>query len=105
MFIYTKKGDAVIDTSTLANVLSENNRKDIKARDRVDISLEEYERLKDENRRLSTEVVRLKMLLGEFGIPTEMISKIRPGTTTLQCCSSYKDFVTRVRIEFDVDDI
>lgn len=89
----------------MSKALSENSKNEIKARDRVDISLEEYERLKDENRRLSTKVSHLECLLSDLGIPAEMVNSIIPGSTMVSCCSDYKDFLTHVRIEFKVDDI
>ena len=58
----------------------ENSKAEIKARDRVDITLE------------------------EIGIPNEMYEHIRPETITLAYSDDYARFRRRVRIEFDIDE-
>ena len=60
----------------LARELAEQNR----SRDRVDISLEEYENLKSRNSDLTMENSRLCSLLDAIGIPLDVIDKIVPGS-------------------------
>ena len=87
----------------LANSITEASEDDVKARDRVDITLEEYERLKDENRRLNEEVTRLRKILSDIRIPVNIWERIKLGTIKTSVCHNVKDFIDTFRIEFDVD--
>lgn len=88
---------------TLADSIMEANKDDIKARDRVDITLEEYERLKEENRRLNEEVTRLRKILSDIRIPVNIWKRIRLDTIKTSVCHNIRDFIDTFRIEFDVE--
>ena len=91
------------EISKLNNTISEASQADIKARDRVDISLEEYEKLTEENKRLDMTVTRLMKALQDIGIPVDVARRIVPGTTRVSVCHDVRDFKDRYRIEFDVE--
>jgi phage tail tape-measure protein len=88
---------------TLADSIIEANKNDVKARDRVDITLEEYERLKEENRLLHEEVTRLRKILTDIRIPVNIWERIKLDTIKTSVCHDIREFVDRFRIEFDVD--
>lgn len=77
---------------------------EIKSKDRVDISLEEYELLKRENRELRERCLKAEMVLQKMHIHYKMINRINPDTVQKYECKNLRDFTTRVRIEFDIDD-
>lgn len=87
----------------LANSITEASKNDVKARDRVDITLEEYERLKDENRLLNEEVTRLRKILSDIRIPVNIYDRIKVDAIKTSVCHNVKDFIDTFRIEFDVD--
>ena len=90
-------------SKTLADSIIEANKNDVKARDRVDITLEEYERLKNENRLLNEEVTRLRMILSDIRIPVNIWKRIKLDTIKTSVCHEIREFVDRFCIEFDVD--
>lgn len=89
--------------SKLGETIRETSEADIKARDRVDISLAEYQRLTSGNDRLSREVERLHMIFMDFGIPADVPKRIIPGTINVSVCHNPMKFEDRYRIEFDVE--
>ena len=89
--------------SSLNTTLVEASQADIKARDRVDISLSEYEALKDENRELKRMVDQLSDVLKMIDFPIEILRKVRPETIEKSYSDDHIRFRTRYRIEFDVD--
>lgn len=90
-------------SKTLADSITEASKNDVKARDRVDITLEEYERLKEENNKLSVENRQLRYLLSALRIPTNVLKRVKMDTVKTSVCHDIKDFVDTFRIEFDVD--
>lgn len=91
------------EISKLNRTISETSQADIKARDRVDISLEEYRKITEENKRLDMTVTRLMMALENLGIPVEVARRIVPGTIDVSVCHDVREFKDRFRIEFDVE--
>ena len=75
---------------------------EIKSKDRVDISLDEYLRLKGELERTSRELRHTQYLLGEMGIPVDVISAIRSDTIKVQQCEDPRYFVRHYQITFSV---
>lgn len=98
-----------------ANILARSNKahdetlkfiseKEIKAKDRVDIPLAEYERLKEENEYLRRENRSLKLTLGNIGIPPEIMDRIIPSSVKCESCKSLRDFITHYCIQFNIED-
>lgn len=107
-FIWNNKNEELAravkqSSKTLADSIIEANKNDVKARDRVDITLEEYERLKEENRRLNEEVARLRMILSDIRIPVNIWRRIKVDTIKTSVCHNVKDFIDTFRIEFNVE--
>lgn len=88
---------------TLADSITEASKNDVKARDRVDITLEEYERLKEENKRLSRDVKHLTGVLSALHIPPSVWRRVKIDTVKTSVCHNIRDFIDTFRIEFDVD--
>ena len=80
------------------------SEKEIKSKDRVDISLEEYENLKNELSDLHRENCALKLTLRSIGLPAEIIDRIIPQSVRVERCDDYRDFKMHYRINFSVDD-
>lgn len=77
---------------------------EIKSKDRVDISLAEYEQLKTELAHLRSENSRLRIAFLNIGIPAEIINMIIPDSIKVHRCDDYRDFKMHYRVTFDVDD-
>lgn len=77
---------------------------EIKSKDRVDISLVEYEQLRTELTHLRSENRRLKTAFLNIGIPAEIIDMIIPDSIEVQRCEDLRDYKMRYRVMFDVDD-
>lgn len=75
---------------------------DIKAKDRVDISLEEYLRLTKGLESTRRDLRHARYLLGEIGIPVDIISAIRHDTIKVEQAEDVRDFVRHYRITFSV---
>ena len=107
-FIWNNKNEELAravkqSSKTLADSITEASKNDVKARDRVDITLEEYERLKEENKQLMSERDHLLKLLTVLRIPTNIWRRVKINTVKTSVCHDIKDFVDTFRIEFDVD--
>lgn len=74
---------------------------EIKSKDRVDITLKEYERMKDEICSLSYENKRLRYILERIEAPLD--KEIVPNSIRTYWCDSPFEFKRRYRIEFDID--
>ena len=90
-------------SKVLADSITEASRDDVKARDRVDITLEEYERLKEENRRLNEEVSSLRVILTSFRFPVNLWQRVKTDTIKTSVRHDIKDFIDTFHIAFDVD--
>lgn len=85
----------------LMKTITENTDKEIKARNRVDISLDEYDAMKEHLRLLSRENDSLKSILDKINIPYDL--PIIPSTIEVAVCEDRCRFVNRYHIIFDVD--
>ena len=77
---------------------------EIKSKDRVDITLEEYERMKSDLDTFRAQCMRMKKMLNRIGIPYYVFDKIDPGSISVATCDNYMDFKKRFYIAFDVYD-
>lgn len=77
---------------------------EIKSKDRVDISLEEYERLKDEVKQLSERERTLMSVIERLKIPADVLPYILPDSVRIYTCfyMDYMNELQRYRIEFSV---
>ena len=98
-------GKARTSIDGLTSALKTIHEEESKTKDRVDISLSEYERLKRENRDLAWKVSRLEAILSSIRIPVEKYEQIKPDSVKVESCSDPIHFKQRIRIEFDMDDI
>ena len=87
----------------LTEKIDDISKRGIKVRDRVDISLEEYEQMKAEIRRLSIDNRYMTDILSQLRIPLDM--RIIPGSIDVVYTHDIKDFRLKYRIEFEVEDI
>lgn len=74
---------------------------EIKSKDRVDITLEEYEHMKNKIKSLSYEVDRLSDILGRIEVPFD--EKIIPDSIVTYWCDNHADFKRKFRVEFEID--
>ena len=77
---------------------------EIKSKDRVDISLEEYERLKDEVKQLTERERVLMSVIERLNIPADVLTYILLDSVKIYTCSDmdYMNELQRYRIEFSV---
>lgn len=77
---------------------------EIKSKDRVDITLEEYERLKSENKLLTERVRALMSVIERLKIPADILEYILPDSVRIYTCfdMDYMNELQRYRIEFSV---
>lgn len=87
------------------NTLRDVSDNEIKARNRVDISLAEYEQLKNELAILRSENYSLKDTLTRIGIPFEVMADVIPNSIEVQRCEDCIGFETSYRVTFSVRDI
>lgn len=112
IFIRTAEDHSVQAANILAmsnkahdETLKSISEKEIKSKDRVDISLEEYERLKNQLTILRNENFSLKTTLTGIGIPLEVLTDIIPNSIEVQRCEDCIGFETSYRVTFSVRDI
>lgn len=74
---------------------------EIKSKDRVDISLEEYESMKNQIESLSYKVDKLSSILERIEVPLD--KEIVPNSIRSYWCDDIFDFKRKFRIEFDID--
>lgn len=76
---------------------------EIKSKDRVDISLEEYELLKKENQALRERYMHAEHILKQMYIDPKVVEKIDPCSVSIWEMRDDPDpFKKHIRIEFDV---
>ena len=102
--------NAVIAANIVANSnkklgekLESISEKEIKSKDRVDISLEEYTQTKKRLETLERANREMHMLLHDIGIPVEVIGSVEHSSINVTHCDDICDFKRKYRIEFDVD--
>lgn len=76
-------------------------REEIKARNRVDISLEEYENMKKEIEKLRNDNCYFKTLFDRIEIPWD--KEIIADSIYTEWCERHMDFKRTYRITFDVE--
>lgn len=91
------------DNKRLETTLRENLERDIAARDRVDISLQEYLKMKRDGEDLSAENMRLKAFFRKIGLPINI--PIIEGSIVKSYCgpSECLDFTGKFCIVFKCD--
>lgn len=77
---------------------------EIKSKDRVDITLEEYERLKADLEMFSARCKRMESTLEQLGIPYYVFDKIVPESISVSTCDNHMTFMKRFYIQFDAYD-
>lgn len=105
------KDTACIVTQIVTKALREHDETlkgiseaEIKSKDRVDISMEEYELLKKENAELRDRCMQAECILREMHIDPKVVERIIPDTVHRWESTSLRDFSTHIIIEFDVSD-
>ena len=99
-----------------ARTIAESNREltkaieaasnaEIKARDRVDISLEEYERLKEREKQLSSVKEYYEKLLSKLGVPIKALRNVDIGSIVGEKSPDPIRRGVRYRISFFVNDV
>ena len=76
---------------------------EIKSKDRVDISLKEYELLKKENQALQERCMHYEAVFRHIHINPKVLEKIVPESVHKWEMDNIRDFTKRIRIEFDID--
>ena len=88
----------------LAKKIEDASKEDVKARDRVDIQLSEYERMKTKIDLLENENRKFRALYEHIGVPPEAVLNVIPGTVqvynTLKV--DYMNEAQTFRVEFDI---
>lgn len=77
---------------------------EIEARDRVDITLKEYEKLKNDVAKYERRLADIGRLIIRLGIPAEEIEHIIPGSICVETINDPINLSTRYKITFYVDD-
>ena len=77
---------------------------EIKSKDRVDITLKEYDELRNNVRRYEERCRKMGSMIMQMGIPYEVIEHIIPGSIDVTTCDDPFNFKRRYRVEFDVED-
>lgn len=88
----------------LVNQLESTSAAEIKSKDRVDITLDEYLHMRDEIERTSRELRHARCLLTSLGIPPEVISSIDPDTIRVCSNKDLRDFKCYYHVAFAVDE-
>jgi hypothetical protein len=87
-----------------ANTLKDIYEAEIKSKDRVDITLEEYERLKSDLSRYQERCRKMSAEIMQLGIPYEIVDKLDTDSIDVTTCQDPVSFKTMFRIMFTVDD-
>lgn len=85
-----------------AQKLEEISKAEIKSKDRVDITLEQYEAMKDEIESLTYEVERLRNILVRIDIPIHL--NIIPDSIETSYCKDHLNYKRIFDIRFAVDE-
>ena len=93
--------DILLATREHDKTLKSISDAEIKSKDRVDITLEEYENMKNKIRSLSYEVERLSDILRRIEVPLD--KEIVPDSIRSYWCDDVRDFKRRFRVEFDIE--
>jgi hypothetical protein len=99
---------------TAANITAKSNKElgeklesiakdEIKSKDRVDIPLKEYLKMRERIRVLEEQNSRMGVLINRIGIPFEELDKIDPNTVNVYHNENPTRFTRRYQIIFDVE--
>ena len=102
--IHAAANKVSMSNDRLACTLSENSKREVAARDRVDISLAEYMQKQEQIKELSDENRYLKAICGKIGLPYEV--PIIPDSIRKIVCADLvpaHDFTQKFLIEFSCD--
>lgn len=90
-------------TKKFGEKLESISKNEIKSKDRVDITLEEYLTMRKRIETLESKYSRISNLIVQLGIPAEVIDNIRLDTVNVTHCDDIQDFVRHYRIAFDAE--
>lgn len=98
-------GDRIASSNKeLGEKLESISKAEIKSLDRVNISLEEYERLKRENSEYFVENLNLRSILEKIEAPID--KPIVPGSIRTYTCSDFRKWGRTIyHIEFEIDEV
>jgi hypothetical protein len=102
-----KSNDRLADTIACSNrrlgeKLESISQAEIKSKDRVDITLEEYERMKSEIKRLTYENEGMREILGKIEAPLD--KKIIPDSIRTWYCEDIMNCRNIFHVEFAIDE-
>lgn len=101
--IYNAANEVAASNNRMACTLSENSKREVSARDRVDISLAEYLQMQEQIKELSDENRYLKATCGKIGLPYE-VPIIPSSIRKIICIDDMKhDITQKFLIEFSCD--
>lgn len=83
-----------------AKQLKDISEAEIKSKDRVDITLAEYEKLKADVRKYEERCRKMGAEIMRLGIPYEVIDYIDPDTISVETCDDPLHFAAHYRIRF-----
>ena len=96
------------EISRLRNEMRETKNELLNNKDRVDISLKEYEELKRVNKDLLDRLNQAERILGMLDIPADMIQHIDPDSVKMYSAEAFDQNIfvrkRRFRIEFNVEE-
>ena len=90
-------------TKELGQKMESISQAEIKSKDRVDITLEEYLSMRKRIEELEAKNSRMSKLVIQLGIPAEVIDSIKTDSIRVVHNDDICDFVRHYRIAFDVD--
>lgn len=93
--------DILQSNRELGETLESISKAEIKSKDRVNITLEEYEKMKNEIKSLSSEVYRLSRILERIDVPLD--KEIIPNSIRTFWCDDAINNRAKFIIEFAVD--
>lgn len=77
-------------------------KEEIKSKDRVDISLEEYQRMRKRIETLERKNSQRDELIIRLGIPAEVIDRIDTDSIVVYTTTNVRDFTRKYTIDFEV---
>ena len=83
--------------------LKDISEAEIKSKDRVDITLAEYEALKMENAALRERCMQYEAVFRRIHIDPKVLERINPDTVFRWEIDDHRTFAKHIRIEFDVN--
>jgi hypothetical protein len=90
-------------TKELGEKFESISQAEIRSKDRVDIPLSEYLRMKDELEHTSRALRHARALIATMGIPAEIISAIDPDSVCVYTNEDLRDFKRHYQVRFSVD--